>query len=270
MIRDIRLNGKRGVTMQQTYIITGATSGLGLTLVKQLLHDGHKVIALVRNIEKMRGLNLELQDDQLQIVPCDMLDPDSIKAVASHLNHTSLDGFIYCSGVGYFKGIEAHTTEEMLETYQVNVVHFNLLFQTLQPFLKNNASIVGIGSQAGFATQAYAAHYGASKIAFYQLMNALRLEYPNYHVMTVNTGPIRTPFHQKADPSGRYQEQFHKLMIEPEILTQEIIIGMHLRKNEINRPRWMRLLLKLYNLAPRFIEKIASPLFKNKGSKTEI
>lgn len=73
MIKDIRLNGKRGVTMQQTYIITGATSGLGLTLVKQLLHDGHKVIALVRNIEKMHSLNLEQQDDQLQIVPCDML-----------------------------------------------------------------------------------------------------------------------------------------------------------------------------------------------------
>ena len=74
----------------------------------------------------------------------------------------------------------------MLETYEVNIIGFNLLLHALLPYLSKHASIVGISSQAAFITQANAAHYGASKAAFNAVLNALRLEHPSYHVMSVN------------------------------------------------------------------------------------
>ena len=96
----------------------------------------------------------------------------------------------------------------MIETYQLNLISFNVLYTVLRPYLTSNAHIVGISSQAAFSTQANAAHYGASKAGFYALMNALRLESPNLHIMTVNVGPIDTPFHQKADPSMKYAKRW--------------------------------------------------------------
>ena len=53
----------------------------------------------------------------------------------------------------------------MIETYQLNLIGFNVLYTMLKPYLTPNAHIVGISSQAAF-TQANAAHYGASKAGF--------------------------------------------------------------------------------------------------------
>ncbi len=54
----------------------------------------------------------------------------------------------------------------MIETYQLNLISFNVLYTVLRPYLTSNAHIVGISSQAAFSTQANAAHYGASKQGF--------------------------------------------------------------------------------------------------------
>ena len=51
-------------------------------------------------------------------------------------------------GLGYFKSISQHSTNEMLETYEVNIIGFNLLLHALLPYLSKHASIVGISSQA--------------------------------------------------------------------------------------------------------------------------
>ncbi|MEJ7312160.1 short-chain dehydrogenase, partial [Staphylococcus epidermidis] len=81
-------------------------------------------------------------------------------------------------------------------------------------------------------------HYGASKAAFNQVLNALRLEEPKLHVMSVNTGPIDTPFHQKADPSLSYFNQYRSIMIHSNQLAQHIVEGIIKEKQEINAPTW--------------------------------
>ena len=153
----------------------------------------------------------------------------------------------------------------MIETYDVNLISFNLLYNTIKPYLIKHAHIVGISSQAAFVTQSHAAHYGASKAAFNQVLNALRLEEPNLHVMSVNTGPIDTPFHQKADPSLSYFNQYRSIMIQSNQLAQRIVEGIIKEKQEINAPTWMHQMLKLYQLAPRFLEN-TSHLFNNKSN----
>lgn len=57
-------------------------------------------------------------------------------------------------------------------------------------------------------------------------MNALRLESPNLHIMTVNVGPIDTPFHQKADPSMKYAKRMGKIMLDANQLAEDIIYGI--------------------------------------------
>ncbi|MBF7017058.1 SDR family NAD(P)-dependent oxidoreductase [Staphylococcus durrellii] len=248
----------------QHYIMTGATSGLGLALLKTLLKQQVRVTVLARTPQKIAELTNKINSNQLTIIKCNLLNIDDINSITAQLSASKIDGLIYSSGVGYFKSIEAHSTEEILETYQLNLVNFNVLFKALLPYFAHNASIVGIGSQAAYSTQAYAAHYGASKAAFIQLLNALRLEHPSFHVMTVNTGPVNTPFHNHADPTLQYAKKYQRIMLDPSRLAQDIIDGINQKKVEINQPRWMYILLKFYNLAPRIYERLFPFAFKNK------
>lgn len=248
----------------QHFVLTGATSGVGLSILKLLLQQQVKVTVLVRSPQKLTDLKNADKHNLLQIIECDLLNVDDINDLPQYFQNTTITGLIYSAGIGYFKSIAGHSTPEITDTYNLNVVHFNLLFKILQPHLTQKASIVGIGSQASHITQAHAAHYGASKAAFNHLLNALRLEHPNYHVMVVNTGPIDTAFHQKADPSLKYAQKYQSIMLDSDTLAKDIINGIIRQKTEINKPYWMYVLLKFYNLAPRTIERLLPKLFKNK------
>ena len=234
------------------YVVTGGTSGLGLEIVKALLSHGAKVTLIIRDIEKYQSLSLNKYKGHIQTICCDLEQQNDIIALASQWSET-IDGII-----------AAHSNKEMIETYAVNLLGFHLLFYGLAPYLVNGASIVAISSQAAFVTQAHAAHYSASKAALNASLNALRIESPELHIMVVNAGPIRTPFHKKADPTMTYATKYSRLMIEPEQLAHRVIKGIIRKEQEINQPTWMHQLLKIYQLAPRTFERIFAPLFKNK------
>lgn len=126
--------------------------------------------------------------------------------------------------------------------------------KVLRPRFVQHAHIVGISSQAAFVTQANAAHYGASKAAFNAVLNALRIEEPQFHIMTVNPGPIDTPFHEKADPTLSFFNKYKFIMIDSKQLATRIVEGILKNKAEINQPAWMHQLLKFYQFAPRTLE----------------
>ncbi|GGG84759.1 SDR family NAD(P)-dependent oxidoreductase [Staphylococcus pragensis] len=245
------------------YIVTGGTSGLGLEIVKQLLKKGAYVTVIARNKTKFNNIQFGPYQSKVSMIHCDLQDREAIANVASNIN-TPINGLIYSSGLGYFKSVAHHTAEEMIETYDVNLISFNLLYNILRPYFSNKATIVGISSQAAFVTQANAAHYGASKAALNAILNALRIEESQFHFMAVNPGPIKTPFHEKADPSLKYAQTYDSIMIDPQQLAKDIIEGIIKRKKEINQPKWMYHLLKIYQLAPRTLEQWLTPLFKNK------
>ena len=77
----------------------------------------------------------------------------------------------------------------------MNVLGFITLFKTVKPYLTMNASIVAISSRS-ICNASERAFYGSSKAALNGVLNALRIEEQGFHVMTVNPGPINTPFHK--------------------------------------------------------------------------
>lgn len=136
------------------FIITGATSGLGYAITNELLQRGAHVTILARNIDKFNRIKENyFKPEHINVIKCDLMQRKDIESLQAFLT-TPINGFIYSSGVGYFKSINEHSTREILETYEVNLTNFNLLYKVIQPQLVKAAYIVGISSQAALVSQA--------------------------------------------------------------------------------------------------------------------
>ena len=81
------------------------------------------------------------------MLTCDLQDK-MLLACYHNISILKLTVSFIVFGLGYFKSISQHSTNEMLETYEVNIIGFNLLLHALLPYLSKHASIVGISSQA--------------------------------------------------------------------------------------------------------------------------
>lgn len=65
--------------MSLTYVITGASRGLGLEFVKQLSSKGHNVFALARNPEESEGLKNLIDNKKIFAIKADTTNESSIK-----------------------------------------------------------------------------------------------------------------------------------------------------------------------------------------------
>lgn len=243
------------------FIVTGATGSLGESLIHYLNLYGAKATIIVRNKEKAQILQNKYNNIEDTII-LDLNNSNEIINMGS-LNH-KYDGIINNAGLGYFKSNDNHSFEDIMAIYNTNLVNLILLQNILLPNMKRGASIVNIASISGKVTTPYASHYAASKAGLINFSNALRLERPDLHVLTVNPGPFKSSFHLKADPSGSYNESTEFLQLDIDVLANRIIKGMINKMIEINEPKWMDVGLRFYQLAPRTIEKIFKKVFLSK------
>lgn len=244
----------------KTYLMTGGTSGLGKSLVDELISRGCFVIVLARNEEKLKQLTAEYPGQVTGM----MLDMTNREAISRLTFEHQFDGFINNAGLGYFKSFDAHSAEEIYEILTVNLTNAALLLHQVLPHLRSGGTVINISSQAARVTTPYGAVYAASKAGLSSLANALRLEYPGLHFLTVQTGPIATNFFQRADESGRYDVLTKRMQLNSERLAEEIIEAAAAHRLEVNRPRWMHYGLSIYHLMPRFTERVLKKAFLSK------
>ena len=79
------------------YLITGANRGIGLELTRQILAQGHQVVATCRNPGEAGELNTLTNAGELQVVQCDISKPDDIAALVESLHGSTIDVLINLS-----------------------------------------------------------------------------------------------------------------------------------------------------------------------------
>ncbi len=187
-------------TSNKVWYITGASKGMGLSLVKNLLAQGHRVVATSR---KLAALKVEIDpifQDVFLPVEVNLNDEYSIarsfeKAIEKF---GKIDVVVNNAGFGTGGALEELSTEEIASSFDVNLFAVIRVIQKALPYLRAQQSghIINISSIAGFAPGTGWSVYAAAKFAVSGLSEALAndLKPLGIHVTSVSPGWFRTNF----------------------------------------------------------------------------
>ena len=181
----------------KTYVITGATSGIGNSLVREFSPE-NVVFAGYRNINKRD----ELQSISKNVIPffIDMTQPESIqRAIEFITSKTSkVDTLLNVAGCVVAGAIENIEIDNIRRQFEVNTFSHLQLTQGLLPVLEGG-KILNISSMASYGIFPFVAPYCASKRALDILFNALELESGGkVKVVSIKPGVIATPLWEKS------------------------------------------------------------------------
>ena len=182
----------------KTILITGASSGIGEELAKQLASQGARLVLSARNGEKLQQLKDQLPNSQQHIVvPLDLSLPESLPALVMQHFSTGLTIDILINNGGLSQRGSARDTLLHVQRNVMEVNYFGTIAHTpplLPPLLKQQGVILTIASVAGKVGGKGMSGYSASKHAIIGYMDCLRAEEsPNgLKVLTVCPGFVQT------------------------------------------------------------------------------
>ncbi|EPE61999.1 short chain dehydrogenase family protein [Exiguobacterium sp. S17] len=244
-------------------MITGASSGFGAALAHCFSAAGYKLTLIARNETRLRELGTKLSADWMVadvLTSYETLVDDVVR------KYGPIDGWVNNAGVGEFDRVVDQTTDVIEETMRLNAIAPMVMSRDCGRRMKRGGTIINVCSQAAKVPTPKSAVYAGSKAALLQFSNALRLELKpaGVHVLTVNPGPINTPFFDRADKTGRYEQSVRRIMLDPDRLAQGVVSAFEQSKREVNAPWWMDLGGKLYAMCPVWFERLAKRGFDKK------
>lgn len=247
-------------------IVTGASSGIGRSIVLESAGRGATVILIARRKERLDEIAAEareLSGAEAYVFPTDMGKPDDIEKafdeITKQVKH--IDFLVNCAGFGKFEEFMEQKMQDVTNIFQVNVLGLMYFTRLVGRVMmeQETSQIINFGSITGKVPTTKSAAYSASKAAVIQFSNVLRLELKPFgvKVMTVNPGPVYTNFFNIADKTGNYVENVQEFMLDPDDVAWQVVHFFGSDKRELNLPLSLAVLAKLYNLFPALGDKLS-------------
>lgn len=199
----------------QTILITGGTTGIGLATAQLLRADGARVIVTGRNPETLAAARATLGAKAIVLASDSGSLADAQNLGNEIKKHTAqLDGVFLNAGIGQFGPIETMTPKHFDDMFGVNVRGVFFQLQSLLPLLANpsaallNASVV---AELGFPATSL---YSATKAAVVSFGKSLAVELATRGIRlnTLSPGPIATPIYGKLGFPAEAQKDFEDSM----------------------------------------------------------
>lgn len=151
----------------RTYMIIGASSGMGKCIAEYLTQEmGANVVLVARRQKIIEEMAVRLPGDNFAI-PCDVKELGKIENVFVECESKGicLNGLIYSAGVAPLCSLKDNNTEEMLDAMKVNALGFAEVAKQMlnTECFEENASVVAISSTVSQVTTNRQSAYAASK-----------------------------------------------------------------------------------------------------------
>jgi 3-hydroxy acid dehydrogenase/malonic semialdehyde reductase len=179
--------------VQMIAMVTGASSGFGEAISRQLVSAGHKVIGTGRRAERLAALGDELGDSFLPLV-FDVQDKTATQAAIAGLPAAWQEVDLLVNNAGLALGLEpAHKAdlEDWEQMIATNISGLTLITRLLLPGMvaRNRGHVVNIGSIAGTYPYPGGNVYGATKAFVKQFSLNLRADLAGTAIRVTNVEP---------------------------------------------------------------------------------
>jgi short-subunit dehydrogenase len=219
--------------------ITGASSGIGLELARQLAAANHDLVLTSRSADKLTALAAELTQRhgiEAHVLPADLLDPAAPGRLRDHLAAMSIapDILVNNAGFGLAGSFADLPTGRQMGILQVNVMALTHLTGLLLPGLLQRPAgrILNVASTAGFMPLPNLAVYAASKayvIAFSEAL-AAELSSTSVRVTCLCPGATDTNF---AAVAGMNKKRFFRRAMSAEAVARLGLAAMFAGKRRV-------------------------------------
>ena len=189
-------------------IVTGASGGIGNSIVKKLNQAGANILASGTRIEKLEELKKNFEN--IKILKFDISQSDKIAEFIENATNElggSLDGLVNNAGITQDNLAIRMSLEEWQKVININLTSTFLMSKfAIKKMLKNKSGkIVNITSVVGHTGNLGQANYTASKAAIVAMSKSLAIEYAkkNININCISPGFIKTAMTDKIDEKFR-------------------------------------------------------------------
>ena len=193
-------------------IVTGATGGIGNSIVEKLSNNGASIIATGTKIEKLEYLKSEFQN--IKIIQFDISKTDKIEEFVENAADElggNIDCLINNAGITRDNLAIRMNLDEWNKVIDINLTStFVLCKSAIKKMLKNKSGkIINITSVVGHTGNLGQANYTASKAGIIAMSKSLAIEYAkkNININCISPGFIKTAMTDKID------EKFKEIII---------------------------------------------------------
>ena len=186
-------------------IVTGASGGIGNSIVKNLIDNGANILASGTKVEKLDELKSSFEN--IKTLRFDMTETDKIEEFIENASSKlggNLDCLINNAGVTKDNLAIRMSLDEWKKVIDINLTSTFLLSKfAIKKMLKNKSGkIVNITSVVGHTGNLGQANYTASKAGIVAMSKSLAIEYAkkNININCISPGFIKTSMTEKIDP----------------------------------------------------------------------
>ena len=223
-------------------IVTGASGGIGNSIVKKLYDSGANILASGTRIEKLDEIKKNFE--KIKILKFDISQSDNIEEFIENATNElggNLDCIVNNAGITQDNLAIRMSLEEWKKVIDINLTSTFLMSKfAIKKMLKNKSGkIVNITSVVGHTGNLAQANYTASKAGIIAMSKSLSIEYAkkNINVNCISPGFIKTAMTDKID------EKFKEVIVskipsarlgEPEDIANAVLFLVSNQSNYIN------------------------------------
>ncbi|MFH5801723.1 SDR family oxidoreductase [Haladaptatus sp. CMAA 1911] len=265
---------------EQVIVITGASSGIGLTTARMAAERGAQVVLAARDEDILRELTDEIAENggESTYVVADVRDRDDVRKIASVTTeeHGGFDTWINGAGSFVYGRVDETPVEDMRDQFETNV--WGLLYGSLEAadhLRDRGGAIVNIGSVASDRAIPLQGSYSASKHAVKGFTDSLRMELEKddapISVTLVKPASIDTPYPGHAKNHMDEGASLPPPIYAPETVARAILNAAKSPERDVFVGGGAKGLSLLGHYAPRLADTIMEKLFfrlQRRGNRT--
>jgi short-subunit dehydrogenase len=272
--------GKRGQekVAQKTYVIVGASSGLGRGMAETLGAYHANVVLAARRTELLEQVADSVREagGKALVITMDISKQEDVNRLAKAAvdQFGRIDVWINNAGIGAIGRFWEVPPEDMARLIDINLNGFIYgSHEALQIFQKQGSgTLINVGSVESEVPQAYHAAYAASKAGVRSLSQAINQElrvngYRKIKVVTIEPWATDTPWHMHAANYSGGTPQMFAIDGPAKVVNTMVRASVHPRRCELPVGFKARAAVKMHRLCPGFVERATANLAHKRQMK---